>query len=381
MRAKRSEELALYNQDGVIGDTGHDNREKKEKSQRFVSLLRANYEVIIPWLNNSLSATPDNIGSNNFFDLNDERKRRIKTFFEIIKEAGMFLAGGEQKQHLTHDVSSKTLRTLTSYMEVLDEDFFHGNVRCNDMSKRGLKVFYTVLNRWYVSVEDLLLRGIDNKEVAKDNVVPMDFSKMFDVFDHFKKEGIGDIIVDEGERVDKGSLSPENRQYSQINDKEFIIEFSEDELKKQLAGRKVMGNDGLVDNLLLNMSRNGLKDQMEAKNVYFSAFVEGGELVLRIMDDGKGISKDFIDPSNPKCIFNKGVSGTGSTGLGLSDVNTRVPSVGGELRLASQRRGENYVTTFSTTNDLSEDYLKKINQNRPVDKKIMTVFEIRLKLV
>lgn len=231
MRVRRPEKLALYNPDDVVGDSRHDN-EKKEKFQRFVSLLRVNYSIVIPWLKSSLLASPENIGSNNFFDLDDERKRRVKDFFEIIKEAGIFLAGGGQAQHLTHDVSSKTLRTLKSYMEVIDEDFFQGNVRCNNDSKRGLKIFYSVLNRWYVSVEDLLLRGIDSHDVAKDNVVPMDVDKLSSICNHFKEEGVDDISVDEKERVDKGSLSPENRQYSQIDNKNFFIEFSEDELKQ-----------------------------------------------------------------------------------------------------------------------------------------------------
>lgn len=99
------------------------------------------------------------------------------------------------------------------------------------------------------------------------------------------------------------------------------------------------------------------------------------------MDDGKGISREYIDPSSPKCIFNQGVSGTGSTGLGLSGAEKRVPSIGGELGLVSQRKGEDYVTTFSTGRDLPTDYLEKINQKRSADKQIKTVWEIRLKLV
>jgi len=381
MKPKGLREFPLHHPDDILGGTGPEGKEKREKSQRFVSLLRANYNVIIPWLQNSLSATPDNIGSDNFFDLDDERRRRIKIFFEIIKETSNFLSEGEQKKHLTHDVSNKTLVGLIAHMGVIDEDFFQGNVKCNKESKRGLEIFYSVLNRWYVSVEDLLLRSIDDKEISSDNVVPMDLDKMLNVFSNFENEGIGHIFVDETERVEKGDLEPENRQYSQINSKNFFIEFSEENLKGQLAGRKVMGNDGLIDNLLLNMSRNGLKDQMEAKNVYFDAFVEGNELVLRVMDDGKGISKEYIDPSNQNCIFSHGVSGTGSSGLGLADINTRVPSAGGELRLVSQGRGEEYTTTFSTGQALSEDYLEKINQNRSADKKIKTAFEIRLKLI
>lgn len=341
-----------------------EDKERKTEARRLVSELREQYKSIPLIINDPFA---------------EKAGEKLHSFFVLLKEAITFLETGEQKKFVSHDVGKKIKEYLLQYAENFEEDVVKRRPNsmpgAQDLLKSGLSSFFRTLNRWYVSAEDLLLRLIDKENIAEEDIGPMNLDLLFDTVRRFQTVEINSILSEDRDRPQK------ERQYEQIRSKNFTLEFSETELKKQLAGRQVIGNDGLVNNFLLNIFRNGLKDRIEATNVYVDAFVEGNELVLRVMNDGKGIAPKHVDLASEVCIFKEGQSATGSTGFGLTNIDKRLPSAGGKLYITSERRsGEGVITEYSATDDdLPFDLGALCAQRKELNKgDINTVWEIRL---
>jgi signal transduction histidine kinase len=130
---------------------------------------------------------------------------------------------------------------------------------------------------------------------------------------------------------------------------------------------------GVVYYALSNIFKNACKEGIHSSSIILKCYREGDNLVYRIEDNGVGMDKDMLNPENPKFVFNAGVSHTGSTGIGLSDMHTRIPSIGGELKVISadsEHRQKGEFFEYSSISGLQ-------NNDGVGMEKLSTIFEIR----
>lgn len=133
---------------------------------------------------------------------------------------------------------------------------------------------------------------------------------------------------------------------------------------------------GTVINAIANMIRNARKEAVNAPHLSVTTTREGDELVYRVIDDGKGMAKEQLNPANlEQFIFRKGVSGTGSTGLGLAGLHTRIESIGGRMTVMTRQRdsGSDEFVTYVSSGEGGEWPKEDGMRFRP-----STIFEIRL---
>jgi signal transduction histidine kinase len=123
----------------------------------------------------------------------------------------------------------------------------------------------------------------------------------------------------------------------------------------------------LIINSIFNVLRNGCAIHVDAREggVNLSVKKLGTDLVIRVVDNGIGLSGNQLDPENEKFIFNKGKqkSRRGSTGLGLAHLDKRMERGGGMIRVASRKRGQTVdeMHTYPTKIDEREwKILKKL---------------------
>ncbi len=250
---------------------------------------------------------------------------------------------------------------------------------CLEMAENGGELNFDDLNdillrwgRYVVGVEDILLRIISEDIIPQEYNSGLNIGTVGDVINYFSDYELSNI---------KSFKRGPDSAYKEIDNKtiKFITPSEWSQLKLELGDRQIAGNNGLVGNFLLNALRNSIKDKIHANNVRVNAKIDGGWFVMRVEDDGKGIATKFLQPDKVKdlYIFHEGASGTGSTGIGLANFDTRLASVGGELYVASKQKIEDSkftMTRFQYGGD--EDKKNKIAFDESLEHG--TVFEIRL---
>lgn len=87
--------------------------------------------------------------------------------------------------------------------------------------------------------------------------------------------------------------------------------------------------------LFINLFRNSSQARAGSGAIWVSSAVqEDGHFKILLDDDGPGVA-----PELQHRIFEKGISSTGGTGMGLSDARQTVEQSGGQLTYASSPRG------------------------------------------
>lgn len=236
------------------------------------------------------------------------------------------------------------------------------------------KIFLQHWERAYIALKDILLLCINKKEVPKSLVGEVDLDTLEHIVNYF---------VDTEKKDLNRSSAVKDSEYKLVRDKYVNSEIDFKKLREQLKGRKIIGNDGVILSLIVKISRNGLKDRVRASDVYFDAFVDGEELVFRVMNNGKPMAPKHVDDTSEVNVFEEGHSGTGSTGLGLTYANSRVKSVGGNLSLSSMfPDGTGVITKYSAVGGELPFDLEKVREGRKEEGKgdVNTIWEIRLPL-
>ncbi|MFZ2190173.1 MAG: ATP-binding protein [Candidatus Magasanikiibacteriota bacterium] len=275
------------------------------------------------------------------------------------------LEESEMSDYFKHDLDADSRHACSNLMSITGEE------DDKDFDRQTMQFFVKGWRRFYVAVEDMLLRKIYETKISKEDVSELNLEVMKDVIDYFG----------ENEKSHMDKFAYEMPAYSNIEQKKFTNEIDFNALQAQLHDKEIKANTAVVMNLLLNEIRNSLKDKTEidgvTTGVALSAHVEGKQLVLQVIDDGKGISAIDLDPESPSFIFRKGTTKTDSTGLGLANAQERIATMGAELRVISYRNDEDKTNFYPPESKFDLDEFNK-NRVKEGKMKARTIFEIRL---
>ncbi|MDD2656259.1 MAG: ATP-binding protein [Patescibacteria group bacterium] len=280
----------------------------------------------------------DNLPSDGVID-----SARIAVMEVIKKDVGL-------KKHFEHDVTTLATTVL-------------GNLRLLE-KKKGEVPYKTIeflqknWSRFFVSVEDLLLRALpdsDVKENARNFTKLQTLHRVMEYFVSTEFKSLKEKSMSLSKEVNPGteikidsdlrSILQRENHYDGIENRELNVIADWNELERKLAGRQIVMDQGVLLNFILNAIRNPLKKAIEVAGKHTNIRVEikivGEELLVKISDTGKGMEDKHLDPNDPSCIFNKGASSTNSTGLGLTNFQNRFRIFGGKLEVFSRRYPSN----------------------------------------
>ena len=209
------------------------------------------------------------------------------------------------------------------------------------------KIFLNTWDRYFIAIEDILLRLVSNEEVPVKFQKGADLDVLMGACQYFNTRELSSIKAF-SRSSDSAYKNIGNVKINLITDKDW------ERIKNELGDRKIVGVNGLISNFELNALRNALKDRVEATEVSQTVEIKDDQLVIRIVDNGKGIRPEFLQKGNKEkdeitgeekevYIFHEGASGTGSTGKGLADFDTRLASVGGELYVSTKTVSDSMV--------------------------------------
>lgn len=324
---------------------------------------------------NKLLVNDGSAKNEDFSDLNGgllEWKKHIlpelKRWCLTIKESYVFLTKNGMSEYLDHDVANESTKVIGgSEMSVVRMESPEIDAKS---FFRMLKVFLEAWERYWVAVEDVLIRRIDGEKVPEKCQTGIKFDSLRATIDYFEKNELKNIYAWSADSDSK---------YFGSDKRVFKVETDWEKLKRDLAGREIGGNEGVVLNFVLNSFRNGFKVNTESTSIVLNVEIVEDKLVIRVMDDGKGIDADSLNPDSTAFIFKKGSSKTNSTGLGLANFDKRLNSMEGELEVVSYRKDEGKTNKYLADGNEGLD-LDEFNKTRWRDGKqpVKTVFEIRL---
>lgn len=309
----------------------------------------------------------------------------IEKFEDVVEN---FRINEKVNAQYKHDLSSYFSPVFTTFKlltEEIDDVTPSGNLQDQEDKENKIRQYISeIIHFWYrcqVSLEDLLLRNLSEEKIPEEYCRGVDNKVIKGVLEFFSKEEVNNLIIFSREK---------QTPYEGIEDRNLeIADIDWERLIEELGDRKIKGNEGLVGNFLINALRNSLKERIDSNNVRLKMYISGDELVIRIEDDGKGMEQKHLDPnflgSDPDSgeredyfIFNKGVSDTAGSGLGLANFNTRLASTGGAVYVISKRRDSGKEEKpiryqFGGTNEKKEAVEFNLVESG-------TIFEIHLKL-
>lgn len=292
----------------------------------------------------------------------------MKTWFKVIGDTYRHLENEPKlARYIQHDVGNEVASAI-GFADLMLAEI--NNKRDPAVFNSYLCIFINYWERYWVPVQDVLLRYLSDTDVPPEYIKDLDLETLQRLLGYFETQEVVGL---------RKKSAMKDSKYHDIGEKKLKLYIDWEALSSALGGGAVKGNEGVVYNFILNSLRNALKDLVEARNVSASVVVEGDELVVRVMDDGKGITISGLTPDNDSFIFKEGSSGTKSTGLGLSNSDQRIKSVGGSLSVVSFNKEEGKINTYSNAPDFKFN-LDEFNRKREVagDVKVNTVFEIRL---
>lgn len=274
------------------------------------------------------------------------------------------LIGDEQA---LHDMGNLVM-PVSSFREFL----LGYGVTPKDKSIKYLKLFRDNAVPYAMIMEDLLAREVDGSISSAVERSNLDLNGVLGSLEALSKSNAVDGLVKKKFRFEK-------------LDNNFLK-----------SDEDVLSVSGVVTNALMNEIRNSSKERIDATRVELKIKREDNELVLQVIDDGQGmrrqhLEKDYVvaynetpedKPFDGKLdsgyIFDSGKksSGTGSTGLGIANLDKRITSLDGVLRVASKRRFESgkHGEQINFTTEEGEEKLPNIE----LQENQSTVFEIRL---
>lgn len=356
-----------------------DEAKKMETKKRASEYLEAYFAI-----NNRDDKNSFILKAKEFSELNDEESLRSllnenKKIIQIILNLYNFLSENKSSfERCRHDLGG-IVQNVNGPLQLSFEAVKNDKDVDIDMDFNIdiFKIFLNTWDRYFIAVEDILIRLISNNEVPDEFQKGVDIDVLVGSNNYFETKELNKI---------KAFSTSDDSVYKKINDIKISLVTDSDweRIKTELAGRKIAGANGLIGNFELNALRNAIKDRVEAKEVVQTIEIKDDRLIIRIVDNGKGIRPKFLQKGYKEkdeitgeekeiYIFHEGASGTGSTGKGLADFDTRLASVGGELYVSTKTVNDGmvrfqYGSTAEKANEVEFD--ESLEHG--------TVFEIRL---
>ncbi len=361
---------------GVDSEVDMESESKKMEAQGYLNTLyflgdNSNPNALIPQLkkivdDEKLDPTAGQIQLRKLFLDNSDKIEKISDLFNFLRSYK------KTDARMKHDLSN-----IAASVEGFLSVYLYSAQNGTDMDLGLLKKVLSRWGRYAVGTEDILLRVVSEKEISQEYQHGLDLDII--------KSSMRYFSIDELNNIKSFSKEP-GSAYSEIINKNIDLSVLEnwDKLVAELGDRKIGGNSGVVGNFLLNALRNSIKDRILANNIKLTAEIKGDVFVLRVEDDGKGIEKKYLKPEYLEVdsvtgeeksiyIFGEGTSGTNSTGIGLSNLDNRIASIGGELYLSSKSNIDGMVRFQAGGTDEDRDEIH-FDENLEHG----TVFEIRL---
>lgn len=361
------------------GEMDREDLERESKKMEAKSFLETLYfldhgngaDSLIPKMREFITEKDDEAMKNLLME-NYEQIQKLLDLFDFLKN---YKKADARTKHDLSNIAFVVDGFLTVCLEVAKNG---GQINPDDLS-----VIVSRWGRYVVGVEDVLLR------IISEDTIPQEYNNGLNI------DTIGGAINyfcnSELSNIHSFKKHPDSA-YKEIDNKtiDCVTLLNWKQLKLELGDNQISGNNGLVGNFLLNALRNSLKDRVEANNIHLSAEIKGDWFVMRVEDDGKGIASKFLQKDYKEkdeasgeekstYIFCEGASGTGSTGIGLADFDTRLASVGGELYVVSKPK---YVEEKDLVRFQYGSTAEKANEVE-FDESLEhgTVFEIRLPII
>lgn len=308
-------------------------------------------------------------------DLLVENGKQIEKLLGLFGFLKNYKKADARARHDLNNIAAAVDGMLAFYLE-------SANKR-EELNFDHLSVVVSQWGRYVVGVEDVLVRIISEDTIPQEYNNGLDIDTVWGAINYFYNSELSKI---------RSFKKDPNSAYKEIDKKtiDCVTLSNCDQLKLELGDDQIAGNNGLVGNFLLNALRNSLKDRVEANNIRLTAKIKGDWFVMRVEDDGKGIASKFLQKDYKEkdettgeekstYIFCEGASGTGSSGIGLADFDTRLASVGGELYVVSKPK---YVKEKDLVRFQYGSTAEKANEVE-FDESLEhgTVFEIRLPII
>ncbi|MBT3539246.1 ATP-binding protein [Candidatus Parcubacteria bacterium] len=316
-------------------------------------------------------------------------KEKISELFEQLKDMRNEVKENGLAPYVGHDLSNIS-GALVGFLELSLEDFESKKMEFfRSYMERVVKYW----DRYWVSLEDVLLRGIDKDSISQKYC------------NNFNIDSLGKAVSFLATTEYDGLKRDAVGKYTKLKDKKVDVDVDVDSLKDELKNKDVKAPTGFVGNFIFNAMRNVFQDRIEASHVRLDIKIDkdSNQFVVRIIDDGKGMSAEHLDENNPinksirrnnkkrkkdgdkelntYYIFEEGSSGDSkdlvkkkSTGLGLANFAKRITSIGGTLRVATRRKENGEETYFSNVDAGDLPPLE-------MDTDHGTVFEVRIPIV
>ncbi len=365
---------------GVLSVGEQVSAEMNRKKEQELKDKASDYLTVLNFLNNRhndsfISQVKKNIQINDQVAIDElflQNEQQITKIFGLFN----FLRSNEESiARCQHDLGAIANGVEGNLSLILD--YVHEG---DEINFELLKNLLYVWDRYFVVVEDMLLRMVSKEKISSEFQTGTDVDALKGVDDYFNTRELESIRV---------FSTKAGSAYKKINGIQINLVSNEvwGNLNMELKDKKIGGNSGLVGNFVLNALRNALKDRVEATTVTQAVEIKGDWLVIRIVDNGKGIRPKFLQKGYKEIdeitgkekeiyIFHEGASGTGSTGKGLADFDTRLASVGGELYVSTKTVSDGmirfqYGSTIEKANEVEFD--ESLEHG--------TVFEIRLPII
>jgi signal transduction histidine kinase len=176
----------------------------------------------------------------------------------------------------------------------------------------------TILREYVLILTDISLRLDDMLGVTTEySFDPVEESAMVELFENLKK-----------------SVNNQNNADITVHD------FHEGTFEEWAPGTVSSTRAAMMYIGARNVLSNAVKTEIEATEVSLTYEVTHTGMQLTITDNGVGMIDGRLDPTSDNFIFREGVSGRGSSGLGLAELDERYKEQGMELAVASS--GQQY---------------------------------------
>ena len=334
-----------------------------EQKKKIFGNIREVEERLVPCIDAVLS------GEENLAGANWSKITAFLTRFDFLSlEFYKQLSRGGEDSQFFHDMNNFVM-SVSNYREFL----LNCGVTPRDKSIKYLKIFRENVIPYMMIMGDLLARDKDefiSGAVERRNLNINGISESLEVLS--KSGAVGGLV---GQKF----------KFEKI-DNDFLE-----------SGEEILSVSGVVTNALMNEIRNSSSERIGATQVKLKIKREGDELVFQVVDDGIGMRRHHLEQnyvvsydetvedkpfsgskSDSGYIFEKGKksSGTGSTGLGITNLDKRIVSIDGVLRVASKRKFESgkQGEQINFTTEQSEEKMPDIE----LGENQSTIFEIRL---